>query len=485
MDTIYKSSNKIHEMYKDLSYFDQYGTSVFIFIILIVVLFCIASYFYVLKNIQPIKDDWVNQRCKPTVMPFAGIINPPDGMTTSDFTNQNFSYCMQNILTSITGFAVEPITYATSMLSSLYNELAQAINTIKTMMSSIRTNISSISQEIMGRILNITTPLIQIIISIVDSLNKTIGILTAGLYTSLGTYYTLKSLMGAILQFVIIILITLASLIVGLWVVPFTWGAAISFTIIFIAIAIPLAIVVAFMTDVLHVKTTMSIPKAPKKPRICFDRGTILELKDGSRKDIETVAIGDELVDGGKITAKFVLDAKHAIMYRLNGILVSGTHQVKYGDKWIRVNEHPERKLVVDYNEPYLYCLNTTSKRIMVGNHVFADWDEVFEKELEVLKKSCLMIGVNSRELEDATFIHTYFDGGFHKSTMVEMKNGTTREIKDIRVGDVLRNGEIVYGIVELWSKKRHLLTDTKKFQIKGTIYDDYNSSIDSILEKY
>jgi hypothetical protein len=207
MDTIYKSSNKIHEMYKDLSYFDQYGTSVFIFIILIVVLFCIASYFYVLKNIQPIKDDWVNQRCKPTVMPFAGIINPPEGTTASDFTNQNFSYCMQNILTAITGFAVEPITYATSMLTSIYNELAQAINTIKTMMSSIRTNISSISQEIMGRILNITTPLIQIIISIVDSLNKTIGILTAGLYTSLGTYYTLKSLMGAILQFVIIILI--------------------------------------------------------------------------------------------------------------------------------------------------------------------------------------------------------------------------------------------------------------------------------------
>jgi hypothetical protein len=337
----------------------------------------------------------------------------------------------------------------------------------------------------MGRILNITTPLIQIIISIVDSLNKTIGILTAGLYTSLGTYYTLKSLMGAILQFVIIILITLASLIVGLWVVPFTWGAAIAFTIIFIAIAIPLAIVVAFMTDVLHVKTTMSIPKAPKKPRICFDRNTILELKDGSRKKIESVAIGDELVDGGKITAKFILYAKHAIMYRLNGILVSGTHQVKYGDNWIRVNEHPERKLVVDYAEPYLYCLNTTSKRILIGNHVFADWDEVFEEDLEVLKNSCLMIGVNPRELVDSSFIHKYFDGGFHESTVVEMKNGTTREIKDIRVGDFLRNGEIVYGIVELGSKKRHLLTDTNKFQIKGKVYDDYNSSIDSILEKY
>jgi hypothetical protein len=92
---------------------------------------------------------------------------------------------------------------------------------------------------------------------------------------------------------------------------------------------------------------------------------------------------------------------------------------------------------------------------------------------------------VNSLELVDATFIHKYFDGGFHESTMVEMKNGTTREIKDIRVGDVLRNGEIVYGIVELGSKKRHLLTDTNKFQIKGKVYDDYNSSIDSIFEKY
>ena len=485
MDNIYQSSNKIHDMYKDLSYFDQYGTSVFVFIILLVILFCVASYFYVLKNIQPIKDDWVNQRCKPTVMPFAGIINPPAGTSAGDFTNQNFSYCMQNILTSITGFAVEPITYATSMLSTLYNDIADAINTIRTMMSSMRSNVAGISQEIMGRILNIMTPLIQIIISVVDSLNKTIGILTAGLYTSLGSYYTLKSLMGAILQFVIIILITLGALILGLWIVPFTWGAAIAFTIIFIAVAIPLAIIVAFMADTLHVQTDMSIPSSPKKPSICFDKNTMLEMNDGTKKAISEVVVGEELMGGAKITAKLVLEAKHAIMYKLDDILVSGTHQVKYNRQWIEVNKHPERKLVVDYKEPYLYCLNTTSKRLVIGNHTFSDWDEIFKEELNILKKYCSLMGVNASELKDTSFIHKYFDVGFDETTKLELKNGITREIKDICIGDILRNGEFVYGLVDLGEKRKHLLTDPKTFQIGDEKHNYYNSCIDLLFDEY
>jgi hypothetical protein len=437
-----------------------------------------------MKNIQPIKDDWVNQRCKPSIMPFAGIINPPVGTSAGEFTNQNFTYCMQNILTSITGFAVEPITYATSTLSTLYNDISNAINTIRTMMSSMRSNVAGISQEIMGRILNIMTPLIQIIISVVDSLNKTIGILTAGLYTSLGSYYTLKSLMGAILQFIIIILITLGALILGLWIVPFTWGAAIAFTIIFVAIAIPLAIIVAFMTDVLHVQTDMSIPSAPKNPGVCFDKNTMLEMKDGTKKAISEVVVGDVLMGGAKITAKMVLEVKYDIMYKLDDILVSGTHQVKYKEDWVHVNNHPERKLVIDYKEPYLYCLNTTSKRIVIGKYTFSDWDEIFEEEMAILKKYCSLMGVNADELEDTSFIHKYFDVGFDKTTKLELKNGIMREIKDICVGDILRNGEIVYGLVDL-GEKCHLLTDPKTFQVGDEKHNYYNSCIDLLFDEY
>ena len=113
----------------------------------------------------------------------------------------------------------------------------------------------------MGRIINFSIPLQQIIISIKDLISKIQGTMTAGTFTLLGSYYTLKSLMGAIAQFIITILITLSVLIASLWVVPFTWGAAAANTVIFVAISIPMAIILAFMTDVLHVKTNLKMPK--------------------------------------------------------------------------------------------------------------------------------------------------------------------------------------------------------------------------------
>ena len=39
-----------------------------------------------MNNLDPIKADWVNQRCTPGVIPFAGLINPPkDGTSAFDY----------------------------------------------------------------------------------------------------------------------------------------------------------------------------------------------------------------------------------------------------------------------------------------------------------------------------------------------------------------------------------------------------------------
>jgi len=71
--------NNIEDIYKNLSYFDQYGSSVFLFIIITIVFSLLVSYILVMIRIEPIKDDWVNKRCDPYVIPFAGLINRPPG----------------------------------------------------------------------------------------------------------------------------------------------------------------------------------------------------------------------------------------------------------------------------------------------------------------------------------------------------------------------------------------------------------------------
>ena len=542
MDNISNSADKINEMYTNLSYFDQYGGSVFIFIALIIIMFLIFAYATVMKNIQPIKDDWTNQRCKPSVMPFAGLINKPANMSAVDFTSQNFSGCLQNILVSISGYAIQPITYITHTLSGLFELIQKTLNNIRTIVSSIRSNMTNIASEIMGRIANIMVPIQQIIITILDSMEKIKGILTAGLYTSLGTYYVLKSLLGSIVQFVITILIILAALVLAMWIIPFTWPVAITMTAVFLSISIPLAIMVVFLTQTLHVQVDMTVPGVPSRPAVCFGKYTKIHMDSGKYLNICDINTGDKLYNNGYVTAKMILDAKHAHMYDINGVVVSGSHQIRYNDKMILVSTHPNATRVNDYKEPQIYCLNTSTKEIIINNMVFCDWDEVTDADINTIfneHNSNTFLTNKQRVLLDTkkADLHKYFDGGLYKNTIITLSDGVTQKaIKDIQVGDRLQNKEYVYGIVEIdgettdsqyfynlgpfktfegganvnicdnklnitsslelsnsgrciktekQSKLYHLLTNTQTFFVNGLKIYDYNSAVELFLERY
>ena len=185
MDT---NLNNITKMYDKLTYYDQYGGSLILFIIITIVVIIIVTYFHTMINVQPIIDDWPNQRCKPNIIPIAGLITHPEGVSASEYTSQNFTYCTQNILSGITGSAVQPVTFITSVLQSLANTIQTAIQSIRAMFDKIRTSMQAVSEEIMGRIMNMMSPLIQIIISFRDLIGKIQGTMTAGLFTLLGSY---------------------------------------------------------------------------------------------------------------------------------------------------------------------------------------------------------------------------------------------------------------------------------------------------------
>lgn len=431
--------NNITKMYDKQTYFDQYGGSFILFIIITIVVLILISYFHTMINIQPIINDWPNQRCKPNIMPFAGFITKPDGMTASEYTSQNFTYCTQNILSNITGEALQPLTYLTNVLNSVANSIKESIQSIRAMFDKIRTSMQTISEEIMGRLMNIMIPLMQIIISFKDLIGKIQGTMTAGLFTLLGSYYTLKALLGAIAQFLITILIALAVMIAIFWILPFTWGAAIANTSIFVAIAIPLAIMLTFMTDVLHVNTSYSIPQLK-----CFDKDTLIEMNDGSFKKIINIENGDILRDNNIVTAKIVVSTNGSIMYKLNNIIVSDSHMVKYKNLWIKVEHHPDSCKILNYSEKYLYCLNTTNKEIKINGTIFTDWDEIFDSSLERILTNKITTISNTSD------IHKHLDYGFSEFTKICLEKDVYININKIQIGDVLENGGKVYGIVEI-----------------------------------
>lgn len=516
-ERIYDTINKL---YGKVGFLEKYGGSLWMTIILVMIFFVIISYFYVLNNIQPIKADWVNQRCKPNVMPFAGIINPPPNQSAFDFTAENFTGCIQNILTDIIGIFLAPFYYIVNSFSDILDGLKEMIQEIRTFFDSLRKAFASVSEEVMGRLLNFLIPLQQIFIKIKNMFAQTQGIMTAGIFTLLGVYQTLIAAVGSIVEIIVVILLGLSVLIIIFFSIPFGFGLpfAIPLLIIFILILVPGIMV--YIVQVMILKTAVSpLPGIPS----CFGAETLLKLDNGTMIQIKDIKVGMELENEDKVTAIFKLACMNDV-YNLNGVICTGCHKVKYNNNWIEVSEHPESIL---YNKDldYVYCINTNSKVLNINNITFGDYDELDNSELDELS-------INAKKYVPGTFtlkdIHKYLDGGFVYDTQIELQDGHSKNIEDVQVNDILRFDERVIGVVKIEAKdlsvKRynlennvvveggpnlnicdadlgiistldlygeniecdyvyHLITDKRTFIVNGVKYYDYNSCIDKFLE--
>ena len=255
-----------------------------------------------------------------------------------------------------------------------------------------------------------------------------------------------------------------------------------------------------------------------------FDKSTLIKTKNGYKK-ISKINVGDVLHDGAKVDAIFKISHNKRDMFKLNNIIVSGTHKVYYKKKgWISVEDHPEAILIENYSEPIIYCLNTSSKRIIINETIFMDWDELTPTDMMKLK---LWNFIPMESNFDA--IHKYMESGLAGETKIKLLDGTIKNIKDIKPDDILENGDFVIATVEIdasdlnnikcyniknnkiiggpnlfmyhrnlgnlstlgfkgvnvnnINKLYHLITDTDSFNIHNILVKDYNSGIENIID--
>jgi len=516
--------NVINKLYDKVGFLEKYGGSLWSTIIIIIIFFILISYYYIYNNIQPIKADWINQRCKPSVMPFAGLINPPDPkkMSAFDFTAQNFTSCTQTILSDIAGVFLSPFYYLVNSFTKILDGVNEDVQSIRKVLTSIRTAISSVSQEIMGKLLNVLIPIQFIVIKIKDIMNKTQGIMLSGIFMLMGIYQTLTASFGAIIQIISSILIVIASIMMILFFIPFGFGIpfAIPLLIIFIMVLVPGIMVYIIQVMVLK-KWVNPLPGIPS----CFIDDTLLTLENGNKLKIKDIDVGMILQNNNVVTAKMKLANINETIYNLNKVYCTGEHMVKYCNTWIKVKEHPFSVKTDKYCN-YLYCINTSKKTISINGELFSDWDELDNKQINMLKQKCGRYSSNSFELND---VHRYFDGGFVETTKVELQDGHNMNINNIEVNDILRFGERVSGIVKIKADDLetkqfiideqniieggpnlqtcdpdlgvistldvygerikvnyvyHLITDKRTFHVNGIKFHDYNYCIDKYLEK-
>lgn len=515
-----KTIKKVKELYGKLNYYDLYFGSIVLNIIIIICVFLLLSYSIAKSESEIIVNNWANERCKPHIIPIAGFITKPQDKTAFEYTQENFNYCTEEIMSGVVGTSIQPLSHITVMLTNLSNVIETSIQGVRKMFDRIRSVIQVAVNNVMLRLVNIMVPLQHMILGSQDIMNKMQGSATVIMYTTVGSYSTFQSLMGIIAKFIVDILIAMAIIIAVLLAIPFTAGAAGPLMAIFLLISIPFGMLLQFMDEYLNIRG-YSIPRIK-----CFDKDTRLKMEDGTEKKITDISVGDVLTGRNVVNGTVCVETKGSTMYSLNDVCVSDTHIVKYGDKWIPVSQHPSSVKCDTYNEPYLYCLNTSNKTIVVNDTIFTDWDEIYGTDIDEVRNRN-----PDKNLNNLQSFHTNLDGGFKDTTQVKLVSGEYRNIKDVAIGDTLENGEIVYGTVTIngktlceqfkfileenvfeggpnlivcgsekpfstldhsdktkiernHDKLYHLLTDRQTFVVNNVTFYDYNACIDIFLEK-
>ena len=270
-------------------------------------------------GIQNIRNNWTEYRCNPVVMPFAGLFG--------ESPTQTFTFCIQSMLKDFMGFLLIPLQQSIKVIQNIGGGFETAINDVRKVISSIRSFVTAIIQEVFGVLLNILVEIQKLMINVKDMVAKMIGIMTTLLFMVYGSMEAMQS----------------------------AWNG----------------------------------PPGQLMRALCFRSSTKLRLSNGELREISNLDLGDVLKDGSIITGTLKLkNTNNESFYVLNNgengenIFVTGCHMIKDNDgQFIPVKKHLESKITNEKDDT-LYCLMTSSSKIVIGERTFWDWndDEVAKK---------------------------------------------------------------------------------------------------------
>lgn len=264
----------IENKYTREGYIDKYGGSVLITGLILSVFGGIFGYHYFMSNAKALKKNWVNVRCDPIVMPFAGIINAPPNGSKLEYTGENLGYCINEIIKDMVKVETAGINATQSVMKDTVGSLSDAVQEGRTLISKIRSLAGGLFSSIFGKILNVLLPIRTMLIKSLDSLNKVGGVSITGLYTALAAALSVNGFFFLFLLACVLVLLLVAGLIVTQVVAGFVlmdipvigWLLAIpDFILVLVTTVFLISVLVVFIplisviTDVLYL--TRKVPQ--------------------------------------------------------------------------------------------------------------------------------------------------------------------------------------------------------------------------------
>jgi hypothetical protein len=232
---------RLNYLYGDKTFSGLYGIDIIKVCVVIFIFMSAVTYFQIQNKLLEVKRDWPEYRCRPDVMPFAGWINAPDGVSPMEYTKQNFMECSSNSTKGVFDRPMSMVYAIFNVVMGIFKNILEVIEKFRILFNKMRDALKNIFLTVFYRIQNILIPIQNMLIKMVDFFEKIKGILATFLLTFVGVLWSFYSLIGSVYELVIIILVIMMIVIIVLWYIPFVgWVLAIAAIAVFLTIAIPL-----------------------------------------------------------------------------------------------------------------------------------------------------------------------------------------------------------------------------------------------------
>jgi hypothetical protein len=146
-------------------------------------------------GIKSIQQNWNMYRCNPIIMPFIGFV-APEGSTVS--TEENFQFCVQNMMATFAPALTQPLSYLQSMTVDMMGTLNHSVSSSNKQSSSLRFSLSGIIGSIYDVFLNVVVEFNIIVIKLLDTQGKLSGIIATLMYLMTAVQYTILSMYNGI-----------------------------------------------------------------------------------------------------------------------------------------------------------------------------------------------------------------------------------------------------------------------------------------------
>ena len=408
---------------------------------------------------EQIIQNWKDYRCNPSVLLFAGEFkNKDDPRTSFAFTSDNFEFCASELAKEALNVALKPVLDVFYQMSSAAIQSIGFTMNLRTLGSNLFNGLNRMF-DVFARRFNLTFHELNLsFLKQFSAIQKANAIAIASVYSGISVIRGIMNAFQLMITVVISILIILIVLVIFLFFI--------------LAPVIPLIIVAISVIAA----TASAGAVGGMSDSFCFGPETLIATSNGIIP-IKNIQVGDLLMDGSSVTAimKFIND--DAQLFSVDGIVVSGSHLVYDNDVPIFVKDYKDAVPFLG-TVSYLYCLNTSNKRIPVQGFnktvVFADWEELDDDSMIAWDEFVQIFLNGSSKDSDNTALGS--ESGFAKETLVRGLSGY------VTIGS-LKCGSIIYDGTE-WTEVIGLVTiDGSETDVFGKIDSSYLSGATWINE--